>query len=148
MKNIKAVRWDATVLDKTSVGKRDVVIADLPCSGLGVLGKKTDLKYKMTKETQKELVSLQRQILSTVQAYVKQDGTLVYSTCTIHEEENMGNVRWFLEQYPQFKLDSIEDVLCSELKESVQKKGCLQLLPGVHESDGFFIAKFKKVKHE
>ena len=126
----------------------DVVIADLPCSGLGVLGKKTDLKYKMTKETQKELVSLQRQILSTVQAYVKQDGTLVYSTCTIHEEENMGNVRWFLEQFPQFELDSIEDVLCSELKESVQEKGCLQLLPGVHESDGFFIAKFKKVKHE
>ena len=148
MKNIKAVRRDATVLDETSVGKMDVVIADLPCSGLGVLGKKTDLKYKMTKETQKELVSLQRQILSTVQAYVKQDGTLVYSTCTIHEEENMGNVRWFLEQYPQFELDSIEDVLCSELKESVQEKGCLQLLPGVHESDGFFIAKFKKVKHE
>ena len=148
MKNIEAVKWDATVLDEKSVEQMDVVIADLPCSGLGVLGKKTDLKYRMTRETQEDLVSLQRQILSKVQAYVKKDGTLVYSTCTIHEEENMGNVRWFLEQYPQFELDSIEDVLCDALKSSVQEKGCLQLLPGVHESDGFFIAKFKKVKHE
>ena len=147
MKNIDAVRWDATVLDEKSVEQMDVVIADLPCSGLGVLGKKTDLKYKMTRETQEDLVSLQRQILSKVQAYVKQDGTLVYSTCTIHEEENMGNVRWFLEQHPQFELDSIEDIVCDVLKSSVQEKGCLQLLPGVHESDGFFIAKFKKVKH-
>ena len=147
MKNIDAVRWDATVLDEKSVEQMDVVIADLPCSGLGVLGKKTDLKYKMTRETQEDLVSLQRQILSNVQAYVKRDGTLVYSTCTIHEEENMGNVRWFLQQYPQFELDSIEDIVCDVLRDSVQEKGCLQLLPGVHESDGFFIAKFKKVKH-
>ena len=72
----------------------------------------------------------------------------MYSTCTIHEEENMGNVRWFLEQYPEFKLDCIEDLLCDELKGSVKEKGCLQLLPGIHESDGFFIAKFKRVKHE
>ena len=148
MKNIEAVKWDATVLDEKSVEQMDVVIADLPCSGLGVLGKKTDLKYRMTRETQEDLVSLQRQILSKVQAYVKQDGTLIYSTCTIHEKENMGNVRWFLEQYPQFELDSIEDILCDGLRDSVQEKGCLQLLPGVHESDGFFIAKFKKVKHE
>lgn len=148
MSNIEAVKWDATVLDENMVGQKDVVIADLPCSGLGVLGKKTDLKYKMTKEMQADLVFLQRQILSTVQAYVKEDGTLVYSTCTIHEEENMGNVRWFLEQYPQFKLDSIEDLLCDELRGGVKEKGCLQLLPGIHESDGFFIAKFKRVKHE
>ena len=142
------MRWDATIIDENMVGQMEVVIADLPCSGLGVLGKKTDLKYKMTKEMQDQLVSLQRQILSTVQTYVKEDGTLVYSTCTIHEEENMGNVRWFLEQYPEFELDSMEELLCDELKSSVKRKGCLQLLPGVHESDVFFIAKFKRVKHE
>ena len=148
MENIHAVSWDATVLDEKSVEQADVVIADLPCSGLGVLGKKTDLKYKITNETQQELVELQRNILSQVQAYVKRDGTLIYSTCTINEAENMGNVRWFLEQYPQYELDSIEDLLCDELRVSVQEEGCLQLIPGVHESDGFFIAKFKKVKHE
>ncbi len=147
IKNMTAVRYDATVLDEKSVEQADIVIADLPCSGLGVLGKKTDLKYKMTKETQEELIKLQRQILSNVQSYVKQGGTLVYSTCTIHSGENMENVHWFLKKYPQFELAPIENLLCDELKNSVQEEGCLQLLPGVHESDGFFIAKFRKVKH-
>lgn len=147
MQNMEAVRWDATVLDEDSIEKADVVVADLPCSGLGVLGKKTDLKYKMTKETQGELIALQRDILSKVQSYVKPDGTLIYSTCTIHAGENMENVHWFLKEYPQFELVPIEEFLCEELRASVQEDGCLQLLPGVHESDGFFIAKFRKVKH-
>ncbi len=145
--NMEAVKWDATVLNEDSIEKADIVIADLPCSGLGVIGKKTDLKYKMTKETQSELVKLQRQILSKVQAYVKADGTLIYSTCTIHAGENMENVHWFLKEYPQFELVPIEEFLCEELKSSVQEKGYLQLLPGVHESDGFFIAKFRKKSH-
>lgn len=145
VQNMVAVKQDATIFDEASVEKADIVVADLPCSGLGVLGKKTDLKYKMTKETQDELVKLQRQILSKVQSYVKLDGTLIYSTCTIHAEENIGNVHWFLKEYPQFKLVLIQEFLCDELKSSVQEEGCLQLLPGVHESDGFFIAKFQKV---
>ena len=144
VKNMEAVQWDATVLNEDSVGQADIVIADLPCSGLGVIGKKTDLKYKMTKETQEELVKLQRQMLSQVSTYVKKDGILVYSTCTIHAGENMENVHWFLEQYPQFELVPIDEFLCEELKPSVQEKGCLQLIPGVHKSDGFFIAKFRK----
>ena len=147
MRNIEAARRDATVLDEASVEKADIVIADLPCSGLGVLGKKTDLKYKMTEQTQADLVALQRTILSKVKSYVKPEGTFVYSTCTIHEEENMGNVRWFLKEFPEFELDTIDEFLCDELKQTTSEKGCLQLLPGVHESDGFFIAKFKKVKH-
>ena len=147
MNNIEAVRWDATVLDEQSIDKADIVIADLPCSGLGVLGKKTDLKYKMTEHTQGELVELQRDILSVVKQYVKPGGTLVYSTCTIHEAENLGNVEWFLKENPEFEAVSIEARLIDALKPGVKKQGCLQLLPGVHESDGFFIAKFKKVKH-
>lgn len=148
MQNIEAVRWDATILDETSVEKADIVVADLPCSGLGVLGKKTDLKYKMTEQTQSDLVELQRDILSKVKAYVKPGGTLIYSTCTIHESENMGNVDWFLSENTEFELVSIKEDLCEELRESVVRDGCLQLIPGVHKSDGFFIAKFKKVKHE
>ena len=127
--------------------KADIVVADLPCSGLGVLGKKTDLKYKMTEETQGALVALQREILTKVRNYVKPGGTLIYSTCTIHEAENMGNVRWFLKAFPEFETVSVKDALCEELKSDVTEEGCLQLLPGVHESDGFFIAKFRKVKH-
>lgn len=145
--NIEAMQWDATKLHEESAEKADIVVADLPCSGLGVLGKKTDLKYKMTKEMQDELVELQRQILSKVKTYVKPEGILIYSTCTIHKEENMGNVQWFLEQNPEFQLVSIKEQLCEALREDVQDEGCLQLLPGIHESDGFFIAKLKRVKH-
>lgn len=145
--NMKAVRWDATVKDEASVGKADIVVADLPCSGLGVLGKKTDLKYKMTQETQRELAVLQRRILSVVKDYVKPGGTLIYSTCTIHQEENIGNVKWFLKENSEFRLASMEESLCKELKASVEE-GCLQLLPGIHNSDGFFIAKLERVKYE
>ena len=73
---------DAVLYDEQSVDKADIVIADLPCSGLGVLGKKTDLKYKATAEGCRQLVRLQREILSVVHQYVKPGGTLVYSTCT------------------------------------------------------------------
>ena len=148
IKNIEAVRWDATILDEESVEKADIVVADLPCSGLGVLGKKTDLKYKMTEQTQRELVELQRNMLSKVKFYVKAGGTLIYSTCTINEDENMGNVEWFLSENHEFELASVRENLCEELRASVVRDGCLQLLPGVHKSDGFFIAKFKKVKYE
>ena len=148
MKNIEAVRQDATVFDEASVEKADIVVADLPCSGLGVLGKKTDLKYKMTEQTQNDLVELQRDILSKVKSYVKTGGILIYSTCTINKDENMGNVDWFLSENQEFELVSVKEDLCEELRKSVIREGCLQLLPGVHKSDGFFIAKFKKVKHE
>lgn len=145
MKNVEAVRHDALVYDEDSKEKADIVIADLPCSGLGVIGKKADIKYKMTEEIQRELAKLQKNILQIVHRYVKPGGTLVYSTCTINEEENMENVRWFLQQNPEFESVSVEPVLCEELKKSV-KEGCLQLLPGIHESDGFFIAAFRKNK--
>jgi len=148
MKNIEAVRKDATVFDEESVESADIVVADLPCSGLGVLGKKTDLKYKMTEQIQADLVVLQRDILSKVKSYVKLGGTLIYSTCTINEDENMGNVEWFLAENKGFELASVREDLCEELRESVDREGCLQLLPGIHKSDGFFIAKFKKVNHE
>lgn len=85
--NIEAVCQDATVYDEASEKKADILIADLPCSGLGVLGKKTDLKYKMNPDTQEELVHLQREILSVVHRYVKSGGKLLYSTCTIHRAE-------------------------------------------------------------
>lgn len=144
LNNITAVCQDAVKYDENSAENADIVIADLPCSGLGVLGKKTDLKYKATEEGCEQLSELQREILSVVHKYVKSDGTLVYSTCTINPAENMENVHWFLQEYPQFELSDIHDRLCGELQKDVMEDGCLQLLPGVHQSDGFFIACFRK----
>lgn len=142
--NITAVCRDAVQYDEKSTEKADIVIADLPCSGLGVLGKKTDLKYKATEEGCRQLAKLQREILSVVSRYVKPGGTLVYSTCTINPAENMDNVHWFLQEYPHFGLSDIHGRLCEELQKDVVEDGCLQLLPGVHQSDGFFIACFRK----
>ena len=116
--------------DRSAVGSADIVIADLPCSGLGVIGKKPDLKYKMTEEMQKELAELQRKMLSVVQNYVKPGGKLVYSTCTVSWTENEGNARWFKEAYPAFSL--------------VREK---QMIPGLDEGDGFYIALFQKENH-
>ena len=139
--NISAVCRDASVPDRDAEGRVDLVIADLPCSGLGVIGKKPDLKYKASPEGIDSLVRLQQKILSCAQSYVKPGGTLIYSTCTVNPGENIDNVHWFLQQYPEFSPDDIRDRICPELRESVVEKGCIQLLPGVHKSDGFFIAR-------
>lgn len=127
LENMNAVQMDATLYDEASKEKADVLICDLPCSGLGVMGKKTDIRYKMTAEKQKDLVQLQRQILDTVYTYVKKGGTLVYSTCTIHKDENAGNVEWFVKKHPEF------EVITSE-----------QMFPGGEYHDGFFIAKLRR----
>ncbi len=143
MSNIFAVKWDATILDTDAIEKADIVIADLPCSGLGVMGKKTDLKYKMKEESLIELADLQRKMLKQVTQYVKPGGKLLYSTCTINQGENQQNAKWIQETLG-LKLVTIEEQISDELKNAVTKEGYLQFLPGVHKSDGFFIAVFEK----
>lgn len=134
---------DARVLDETSREKADVVLADLPCSGLGVLAKKTDIKYRMSPGQQEELQKLQREILKNAAAYVKPGGTLLYSTCTINKGENEEQVDWILQQ-TSLEAVSLDPCLPEELRSETTKKGYLQLLPGIHACDGFFIAKFRK----
>lgn len=141
LENISAVCRDASVPDESSENGADIVIADLPCSGLGVIGKKPELKYRLSPEGIDSLIELQRKILNCARDYVKPGGTLIYSTCTVNPAENTENVYWFLEKNPEFSLDDITQYLCPELRESVTEKGCLQLLPGIHKSDGFFIAR-------
>ncbi len=122
--NIRAKKWDATALDEDSIEQADIVICDAPCSGLGVIGKKPDIKYHMSREQQLSLAKLQRQILDTVCQYVKKGGTLLYSTCTICKDENQDNVAWFLENHEDFTL--------------VEER---QLFPEAKTNDGFFYAK-------
>lgn len=141
--NVTVKVWDATVLDDEIVGKADIVIADLPCSGMGVFGKKSDIKYKLTQKQQNELVELQRMILRTVQAYLKDDGILIFSTCTVNREENLGNREWFLENY-SFEPVSLNPNLPELLHSDTTGDGYLQLIQGLHNTDGFFISKFHR----
>lgn len=142
--NIQVQCKDATIYDPADAFSADVVIADLPCSGLGVIGRKADIKYRICEAAIKELISLQRQILSAVWQYVVLDGTLIYSTCTINPKENIENVRWFTENHP-FRLESLNPYLPATLHNETTGQGYLQLLPGIHQCDGFFIARLKRI---
>lgn len=135
--------WDARNIEETLIGKADVVLADLPCSGLGVIGHKGDIRYRVTRQQIVELAELQREILKAVYQYLKPGGILMYSTCTICEEENEKNRAWILEHLP---MEAVSLDLPEGMKENCQtcREGYLQMLPGIHQSDGFFMAKFRR----
>ena len=130
-----------------------MVLADLPCSGLGIMGRKRDIKYRIQPEDRKELAALQRQILSVVREYVKPGGVLLYSTCTISPEENEENVAWMQQEWsdfvlePVFRPDQLEKAPDREAAERLLaegQKGYVQLCPGVYPTDGFFLAKLRR----
>lgn len=125
--NITVEVHDATVFDETYREKADVVIMDVPCSGLGVMGKKRDIKYHVTPESLTSIVELQKQIVENSWQYIKPGGTLLYSTCTINPTENEQMVQWITENFP-FESE------CSK-----------QLLPGFMKCDGFFYSKLRRV---
>lgn len=141
VENVEVYEQDAAVLRGEWIRKADVLIADLPCSGLGVIGKKCDIKYKTKPEDIKSLSDIQRQILTVSAEYVKEGGRLVYSTCTIAQEENEDMVRWIEENLP-FALVSIEDDLPEPLRNGTGKEGYLQVLPSRTGTDGFFVSCF------
>ena len=134
---------DALSFDESLVNQADIVIADLPCSGLGVIGKKPDIKYKMNKESLTELAILQRNILDVVTQYVKPGGTLMYSTCTMNPLENEENFKYIVENLG-FEPKGLNDYLPKELQCDETQKGYLRLLPGKHGCDGFFISRLVK----
>ncbi len=140
--SVDAQMHDATMLDEALVEKADVVLADLPCSGLGIMGKKRDIKYRITPEALLELSELQKKILDVVWKYVKPGGVMIYSTCTMNPDENEKNVEWFLENYP-FEIQSLSPYLPEVLKEA-GAEGKIQLFSGMHETDGFFIVRLKR----
>lgn len=143
LQNVQAVCKDATQPDENWIGQADIVIADVPCSGLGVIGKKRDIKYKMTPEAIKDIVALQEQILEQAVNYVKPQGLLLFSTCTINKTENEAHVKFLQEKYNMTPM-SLDDTLPEMLHSETTKKGYLQLLPGIHDTDGFFISVLKK----
>ncbi|MCI9282327.1 MAG: 16S rRNA (cytosine(967)-C(5))-methyltransferase RsmB [Lachnospiraceae bacterium] len=145
--NIRGEVWDAREFDECWEEQADIVIADLPCSGLGVIGKKPDIKYRMTKERIHSLAELQKQILTVASRYVKPGGKLIYSTCTISQLENEAQREWFLEHFP-FVSGTLKLPEKTVIKEETVKLGYVQLLPGRYSCDGFFIAVFQKEKNK
>lgn len=135
--------FDALVLDETMIEKADVVIADLPCSGLGIISKKRDIKYHVTEESLVELQVLQRQMLDVVSQYVKPGGVLMYSTCTINPMENEDN-RAYIVDTLGFEPVSIDKHLPKQMQKETTKEGYIQLIPSLHKCDGFFISKYRK----
>ena len=106
-------------------------------------GKKCDIKYRINEEEISNIVSLQKKIMENAWKYVKKGGTLIYSTCTISRDENEEMVKWLRQNTP-LKLESLDAHLPTTLLSDTTKEGYLQLLPGIHECDGFFIARLKR----
>lgn len=143
VKNIKTKLSDGCILDESSINKADIVIADVPCSGLGVINKKSDIKYNMTYEKEQKLIVLQRKILANAVEYVKNNGTIVFSTCTINKEENINNMKWLTDTYSLIPQD-ISGYFPKDFHNDETKKGYIQLVYDNDDSDGFFICKLKK----
>ncbi len=137
--------------DRLHAGSFDVVLLDAPCSGLGVIRRKPEIKWNKTPEDVASLAELQDRLLNRVQSLVKPGGTLVYSTCTIAPEENERTIEHFLRDHPSFELDANWP---KEVLEPLQANGyvpesfdgALQLLPHMFGSDGFFIARMRRAK--
>ena len=139
IESISVRQQDASQCVTEWIGTKDVVIADVPCSGLGIIRKKPDIRYKDLSEMA-QLPQLQLQILKNQAAYVKPGGTLLYSTCTLARAENEGVVERFLEENTEFYPEALD------LPQIFPKNtnGMLALVPGEYDTDGFFIAKLRR----
>lgn len=144
--SVQAVSGDA--LELASVyepGTFDRILLDAPCTGLGVIRRKPDLKWRKTPEDVDAIAGLQRELLETVSGLLKPGGTLVYSTCTIESEENEDAVADFLSRHPEFSVDTENSEVWQRIGGAViSAGGGLQILPQHFGSDGFFIVKLKK----
>ena len=141
--NVEVKISDATVFDPEFENAFDVVVADVPCSGLGVIGKKQDIKYRLTDEEFESLYELQKNILKNVSKYVKKGGYLCYSTCTVNKKENEEQLQNLLKdgRFVKDKLSFLPDCM----KERGEY-GFLTLMQGIDDSDGFFLSVLKKIK--
>lgn len=124
---VNALEGDGTIFNKELVESADGVIVDAPCSGLGVIRRKPEIKYRELEDNGREFGEKQLEILELSSRYVKKGGFLLYSTCTINKIENADVVSKFLSNHNEYELEKSR-----------------QLLPGIDETDGFFICKMRK----
>ncbi|RCX16782.1 NusB antitermination factor [Anaerobacterium chartisolvens] len=133
--------YDACVLDHNYIDRADRVLVDAPCTGLGIIRRKPDIKWSRSIEDRDEIIRLQKKILNIGARYVKRGGCLVYSTCTIGHRENEDVVMGFISENPEFQLEDMTPFLPGPLKRPQAKKGYMQLFPNTDGIDGFFISR-------
>ena len=143
--NIDVKEQDATNMNSSFINNFDIVVCDVPCSGVGVIKNKPEIKYKITNKYVEDISKLQYQILENSKNYVKKGGVLMYSTCTIDKRENIENIERFLKENKNFILDKI-NLINSDVK--VKENGVLEILPDDYNCDGFFIAKLRKLEEK
>lgn len=141
---IKAELFDAREIDSRLIEKADRVLVDAPCTGLGIIRRKPDIKWAKNIVDTKEITRLQEEILKASSKYVKPGGVLVYSTCTILPEENEHIINKFIDSDSSFQLEDVSLSLTKSLLKSHTKEGYLKLFPNKDNTDGFFVAKMRK----
>lgn len=139
--NIKLAQMDATKLDAKLVSYADRVLLDVPCSGIGIIRKKPEIKWTKKRKDLKEIVEVQREILENAWEYLKTGGVMVYSTCTLNKEENEENIKWFLSKHKDATIEKVFIGKGANL--CYNQMGTLTILPNEY-MDGFFVAKIKK----
>lgn len=133
--NIRCIAADAGRLEKGSLPVFDKILVDAPCSGTGVLRHKPEIRWRRHENALSELVTIQREILASVSRFLKVGGTLVYSTCSLEPEENEGNLGWFLNKFTDYKTDISDN-----------PDGYLYTYPHIHDTDGFFISRLRRIR--
>ena len=139
--NVKVEKYDATKLDNSLIEKADYVIADVPCSGLGIIRRKPEIKYNKTDIN--DITKIQNKILENASKYLKHNGELVYSTCTTNIKENYEIINRFLNNNKDYALVDISENIDGDFETA--KTGYIEIYPHLHGMDGFFIAKIKRI---
>ncbi len=142
LKNVSVEVFDASSFDSNLENKADYCIVDVPCSGLGIIRRKPEIKYNRQEIDSSNLFDIQYKILVNASKYLKVNGELVYSTCTTDKKENIDVINYFAKHNQNFKLVDITDETNNIFNTS--KDGYIEIFPHLHDMDGFFVAKFRK----
>lgn len=144
LENVRPMTRDALKHREELDGTMDIVLLDAPCSGLGVMSEKPDVKYRVTPQSVDELVQLQSNLLDAVCPYVKKGGTLVYSTCSVLKDENVRQAEKFLARHPEFELLPLPETIPVSVRQ-YETTG-LQLLPQRDGIEGFYMCRMRRKK--
>lgn len=146
--NITTRALDAKRLPELYSANVHVMVIDAPCTGLGVLARRPDARWRQTPESRAQLTALQEQILDAAAGCVASGGTLVYSSCTVSIDENENQIERFLARHPEYSPDALAPFMPTQRARSMAGEGCMvQMLPGIHGVDGFFIARLVRKPH-